>query len=527
MKKLAFILFLPAAWLFLETGLHAAPQTLSDEEIAALLKQVEIKVIDNREVALVPLREILSIAIERSLTLKASLLGEETALSSVTGTIERNHPVLQTSYGYSKTPSLSSSSTCTGFACGTSTTANAFSASYTQRLDNGMSYGLAYTDTVSQSTILNRLTEGGSISSSTVYDPSAKSSLRGFLSIPFYQNAGTEINSIPVQLAEIGVERSVWSTGSTRLALLRQIALIYWDLVGILESVEVQKKSVALSEKLLRDNQARFKAGLLNKTEVNVTKTQLLRDRQSLFSLRQDALRVEDQVRAALNLASLPVGLYPADKPEMHADDLPQKETLLKKAIEKDSQIGVNRVILKQRRFELAQLENKRETDLDLDLAYTLNGYSKGAFGGAGDFGSSDLHGISATFTWTVPLGDRKTEESIRQKNFQRQQLELQIQERESELDVTIQSLLRTSDVLVQELETAQMVSRLSEEQLENEIKRMQVGKSTSSRVSQFQQEVAKSRQQEIMIRVRFEKNFLELLVLTGDIDNYYQLGDD
>ena len=84
----------------------------------------------------------------------------------------------------------------------------------------------------------------------------------------------------------------------------------YWDLVGNLETIEAKKKAVDLSEKLLRDNQARLEAGLLNSTEVRVTETQLMRNRQNLLSSRLDALRIEDQVRAALNLSSLPVGLY-------------------------------------------------------------------------------------------------------------------------------------------------------------------------------------------------------------------------
>lgn len=515
------------AWFFSETGQLQAQQTLSEEELAALLERVEITTIDEREMALVPLHEILAIAMERSLTLKASQLGEEKARSAVTGATARNNPSLQLSYGYSKTPSLSSSSTCTGYACGTSTTSNSINSTYTQRLDNGMSYGLTYTDTVSQSTKLDRLEKGGAISSGTTYDPSAKSSLRSFVSIPFFQDSGTEINNIPVRLAEIAVERSHWSTRSTKLTLLKQTASTYWDLVGILESIAVQKKAVALSEKLLRDNQARFKAGILSSTEVKVTEIQLLRDKQNLLSWKQEAMKVEDQVRAALNLGALPIGLYPSDTPKVHPLDTEDLNTMLKKIYANDTQIALNEASLKQNKFELDQQLNKQETDLDLDLVYTLNGYSTSAFGGTGDFGQGDLHGFSTTLTWTVPLGDTATAEKIRQKRFQNRQLHLQIEERKSELRVTLQSLIRLLTLLKQELKTAQAVIRLSAEQLHNEIERSKLGKSTSFQVSQFQQEVVRSRQQEIMTRVRFEKTFLELQALTNEIYEFYHLPRD
>ena len=125
------------------------------------------------------------------------------------------------------------------------------------------------------------------------------------------------------------------------------------------------------------------------------SETQLLRDEQTLYSLRRDALKVEDQVRAALNLPVLPVGLYPSDVPSMHSEDLKDSEKLLEEVYENDSQIALNRASLKQKSFEIQQLENILNTNLNLDLAYTVKGYSTSSFGGASDFGNSNLHGKS------------------------------------------------------------------------------------------------------------------------------------
>ena len=106
MKYFFFPLLLVTACFFHETEPLQAQQTLSDVEISALIERVEIKKIDGREMAFLPLREILTIALNRSLTMKASQLGEELARSAVIGARERNHPSVQTSYEISKTPSL-------------------------------------------------------------------------------------------------------------------------------------------------------------------------------------------------------------------------------------------------------------------------------------------------------------------------------------------------------------------------------------------------------------------------------------
>ena len=296
------------------------------------------------------------------------------------------------------------------------------STTFSKKLDNGLSYGFTLSERNSQSTTLVA-EDWSSVESTTSSDPYSQSSLSANLKVPFFKDSGFEVNNLPVKLAEIGVERAYWNSRSSKLGLLQGIASIYWDLVSIYQSIELQKKSVTISQQLLRDNQARQRAGQLSPTEVLASETQLLRDEQTLYSLRQDALKVEDQVRAALNLPVLPVGLYPSDIPSMHSEDLKDSEKLLEEVYENDSQIALNRASLKQKSFEIQQLENNLNTNLNLDLAYNVKGYSTSSFGGASDFGNSNLHGMSATLTWTLPLGDQKTQENLRQKNLESRQI--------------------------------------------------------------------------------------------------------
>jgi outer membrane protein TolC len=365
---------------------------------------------------------------------------------------------------------------------------------------------------------------GGDVTTGTTGDTLSSASLTSSVSIPFFQDSGTDFNEIPVRLAEIGVTTGQLNSQQTELSLLKQVASIYWDLVGILETVEVKKKAVDLSEKLLRDNQARLEAGLLSSTEVRVTETQLMRNRQSLLSSRLDALRIEDQVRAALNLKNLPVGLYPVDRPATEAAVTENAADLLDKIYANDSQIGLKKASLEQNRYQLEQELNKQKTNLDLSLSYVLNGYNSSTFGGIADFSKSDLHGMNVTLTWKVPLGDQVTIENIQRKRLEQQQLNLQIEDRKSQLEVSFQSLLRSLSLIKKEKQTAVAVSKLSKDQLRNEIERFKLGKSTSYRISQYQQDVVEAEQQEILIRIRQEKIRVELLTLTGEFDEKYEL---
>ena len=519
------LIYLPLFCLILGGTVQAQDQTSLSEETAQLLKLVNLKTVDGREMAEVSLKLVLQLALERSLLLQASKLGNAAAQLSVIAAQERNKPSVTTSFGYAKILSLTASSSCSpSQLCGSSTNSMTFSSAYTQKTDSGLTYGLTYSEQTKKSTSLSLMEMGGEVTTGTTGDSLSSLSLTSSVSIPFFQDSGTEYNNIPVRLAEINVTRGQLNSQQTELSLLKQVASIYWDLVGILETVEVKKKAVNLSEKLLRDNQARLEAGLLSSTEVRVTETQLMRNRQSLLSSRLDALRIEDQVRAALNLKNLPVGLYPVDRPATNAAVTENVSALLEKIYANDTQIGLKQASLEQNRYQLEQELNKQKTNLDLNLYYVLNGYSKNSFGGIADFSKSDLHGMNVTLTWKVPLGDQATIENIQRKRLEQQQITLQIKDRKSQLDVSVQSLLRSLSLIEKEKKTAAAVSKLSKDQLRNEIKRFKLGKSTSYRISQNQQDVVESEQQEILIRIRQEKIRVELLALTGEFNEKYEL---
>ena len=136
---------------------QAQNQASYTEETAKLLEQVNLKTIDGREMAEVPLKLVLQLAIDRSVSLQISSLGNQEALHAVTAAKERNTPSLTTSFGYSNNPSLSaSSSSSTSQLSGSSTSSLSFSSGYSLKTDSGLTYGLTYAEKNKKSTVLSR-----------------------------------------------------------------------------------------------------------------------------------------------------------------------------------------------------------------------------------------------------------------------------------------------------------------------------------------------------------------------------------
>jgi outer membrane protein len=262
---------------------------------------------------------------------------------------------------------------------------------------------------------------------------------------------------------------------------------------------------------------------VLSPFDVQVTETQLAREREALVTARSTVLRIEDLARALLNVQIIDFDVRPLDQPQTPALAL-DPDALLRRVYANSSELAQAENQLVANTLNLEEARNQERTNLDLELYYTAQGFNGSPFGGVSGFSSTDVDSYGAALTWTVPLFDVATQERIKQRTLERQQVELQLESLRSDLTVRLQSVIRQLGVAREQVETAAVARRLADEQLRNEIERFRVGESTSFQVSQAQQDASQAQVQEILARLVFERNHLSLLLLTGEIYDRYQL---
>ena len=128
-KKLLIILLL--FFFIVGANVQAQQQSSSTLETDELLKLVNLKTVDGRKVAEIPLQLVLQLALEQSILLQSSKLDNALAQRALIAAKERNTPSVSTSFGYSKSPSISASSSWSpSELCGSSTSSMSFSSSY-------------------------------------------------------------------------------------------------------------------------------------------------------------------------------------------------------------------------------------------------------------------------------------------------------------------------------------------------------------------------------------------------------------
>lgn len=503
-----------------------APAQMAAQK-TALRSQLEGMGIPVREekgrlIAEATLRQVLKLAQMWNVGLESIKVGETIAQSVLEASRNRLNPILTNSVDYARGLSASLFSSPSPFPLSlTGTDAITLSSELTKSSLSGIQYELTFTEQRIKALSRSIASSGSEPVPGTTYNWISSTALTGSVTIPIGQDFGVSLNNIPVRRSELGLTASRLDIRQRELSLLALTAETYWNLMASLENLKVKEEAVRLSRRLLNENRQRLEAGVLSPFDVQVTEAQLAKEREQLLGAKSDVLRIEDLVRAILNLEQVDIAMRPLDRPRVRKPKLSQAQ-MLKRLFQKNTDLRQLQNRLRANALDLKEARNKERTDLDFNLYYTFKGYSSDVGGGVEGFSYNADDSYGASLTWTIPLFDVSTRQKVRQRLLERKRLELDMANVKSELNVRLQSVLRQIRLSSEEVDTSRISRKLAEEQLRNEIERFKVGESTSFQVSQFQQNASEAKVREILSQVRFERNFLAMLVLTGDLFETY-----
>ncbi len=519
--------FLSLPALAIDNASSIVLQQLQQEE-PELFQRVNLVKEADRELLEVTLSDVLKMVLKRSITIEADRLGEQAALAGLDAAQGIYQPTLITSARQSKTASktgstLSGDNATTNYLTTSSTDATTLSATVSKKNSLGITFSSTLQTTKSQSKLYYMADKGDEISGGAATDdPLDTTSLSASVSIPIFQDWGN-VNNLAVRRSELSVNQSKNTTHSTMITLLQSVAKTYWTLVGVQENIKTLQDAVELSEKLVEETRARVEVGVLNPTDLKETETQLAANRKSLLDKKIDEQEIEDQIRVALNLGLIPYGFKPADLPRIHGEDF-DFQTLLEKAFENSSTLRNMQIASESNRYDLEEALNNDKSNLDLSLAYSLNGFGASTPESLQTFSNSEYQGYAVGLSWTAPLFDKTISQTIMKRKIERSKLELQINDTKSQIYINMQTILRNLKFGIEEEKTTQLSVNLAKDLLEKEVEKLKIGKSTSYNVSQAQQKYTNANLSDTLVRISNEQNFISLLVLTGEIFEYYDL---
>jgi len=365
--------------------------------------------------------------------------------------------------------------------------------------------GLFSEDTAhAEVSLSRRLPSGGSISLGTAMDrtfsnssfqlvnPQFDSTVGLALRQPLLRGAWRAYNESGIRAARELKDIADLGLRAATEQLVRNVEGLYWNLVFARGAVEVQEKSLAVAEDLLRVARARLEAGAGTRVEVSQAEARAALRRVDLLRARNDQRSGEDalllQVRPARPEASLveAVRIVPADDP---AADLP----LLPEGGERDAveQALVARSDLRALRGQVGLAEIgvlRAASESKVDLSVVASARYSGLAGNLGlsysdSMASREFLSFDVGLVLEVPLGNRAARARLTRAQLVRSQAEARLRAAESAAATAVRDALRDLESRRRQIDAAAEATRLAVEQLEAERERLRADKSTTYQV--------------------------------------------
>ncbi|MEX2529340.1 MAG: TolC family protein [Gemmatimonadota bacterium] len=307
--------------------------------------------------------------------------------------------------------------------------------------------------------------------------------------------------------------------------IIDQVRVSYWNLRALIEQIEIQRLSLAQSERLLEQNRVQVQAGTMVEMELAQAEAQVASAEQALLNAeiqwRSQELNFKRLLVGGMDDPLFAYAINPTDTPvyELQEVDI---EAALATALEQRPELLQQQ---RQRRISEMNLEVTEENarpDLNLSASYSVQGVGGNQFdrpelggdpilvdrGGYADglssIASRDAPAFSLSLNFSYPLGTRASELNLEQARLQMRQSDLQMRSQELQIrtEVTNAGMAVTNAFL--QLQAAQRTREAAERSAEAELTRFEVGASTNFQVVQAQNTLTSARLQELQAIINY-----------------------
>jgi outer membrane protein len=347
------------------------------------------------------------------------------------------------------------------------------------------------------------------------------------LSQPLLKNFGLDLTILVVRSAEANSSVAYYQYLSRTVALVRQVVEAYWGVVQAKENLAAERDGLRLAQTLVRENQARVRAGTLPSVAVKEAEADAASREGRVIASENAVAIASDTLRLLLQSnpegAFVPRSIEPTDSPEIRDVAVDEQEILVD-AVERRPEVLQARYEIENRKILAKISRNNLLPGLNLNTSYGLNGLSghgvpltdpqtgqtvitpfTGNYGKALDrLTSDDFNSYSAGLSLTVPLGNATAQAEYVQNQIDLRRSELSY--RQLLANVTLDARKAIGDVRSnsKRITATRLARELAQENLDQQKKRYDVGLATTKDILDFQQRVTAARAAEIQALIDY-----------------------
>lgn len=349
------------------------------------------------------------------------------------------------------------------------------------------------------------------------FNPSYSSSLNLSLTQPLLagfmmdnQRASIQTQSIQTEISDLQVDAQVG-------AITNQVRQRYWALRASIEQIEIQRQSLAQAQETLAQNEIRLEAGQGTDIQVIQAEAQVASAEQALLNAQVQWTNAELGFKQLLmdgaNDDLLDQRIIPTQLPQVVDQDV-DLDSAIERALGSRLDLRQSRRQVDASEVNLEVSKSNALPELNLTASYSLVGvggdlFERDGIGGtpvlveAGGYldGLSAIAGLEQP-TWNLglsgsyPIGTNPNGIALERAELQLQQQNLSLRNQELTVVTQVTSAgLAVRNTFLQ-YEAAQRNADASEQSLEAELARFQVGVSTNFEVVQAQNQLTTARLQ-------------------------------
>jgi outer membrane protein TolC len=290
--------------------------------------------------------------------------------------------------------------------------------------------------------------------------------------------------------------------------IVQRVALAYFDLVAARDQIKVQTKALELAQQLVSENRKKVAVGNMAPLDERQAESQEA-------TSKADLTRVTYNLQASENvLKSLITGdfgeiqattLEPTDKlvAVFQAFSLPESWRL---GLEMRPDYLSAKQEVEERNIILHYLKNQLFPALDLEGTYLRNGLGASTGESLDSISDNRFPTYGGALVLRFPLTFRSEREAYKRGKVQKQADLIRLKRVENEVLREIDDAVKLVRSAYAATESTREARRFAEEALEAEQKKLEVGKSTSFQILQFQRDLTTAAAQEILALAEYNK---------------------
>src|ERR1017187_425324 len=340
------------------------------------------------------------------------------------------------------------------------------------------------------------------------------------LTQPLLKNFGFGVNAANIRIARESQSIALQTFIQLVMSKINDVSTAYYELIFAIENHKSALETRALAQQLLDENRKREQVGTMSPLDVIQAEAGVAESEQTVITTERAIKDNENTLKRLICQRVMEmrgVSLVPVDYPlvQMVAIDV---ELSTATALEKRADYLSLKHALEKQNISVQFTRNQLWPEIDLQGSYGLNGGGRNFDRYIDSYTGANYPAWSVGVALTFPLGNRAARANYHIARLDADQAILSLKSLEQDIVVGVDNAVGHVQTNLKSVEAARAATRLSQESLDAEKKKLLAGTSTTFLVLQAQSQLAAARSAEIRAEADYSESIVALDLVEGTI---------